>query len=266
MKRSAARARSKIETHTKTSARAGTKRRFPRPKLRHAAVFGVLAMTGMTVSNAAFLQRERHPAPYFDEGERAVGTARTNETAGLTADRHVMALQSRLKATGHYDGPLDGLMGERTLASAFAALDAGAARAADRAAAPRATVVMRDVGEARTPLQRTPTPPTPRPSADAPDAITDLLTATSVEAPRSPVSAGLDPAGARPAAAVRQADPAVASVQRALAERGYEPGPVDGLMGSATRSALEAYQASQGLPVTGTADASVLAALGLGDA
>lgn len=44
---------------------------------------------------------------------------------------------------------------------------------------------------------------------------------------------------------------AVESLQRALQKAGYNPGGIDGVIGSKTRSALEAYQRAKGLPVGG---------------
>ncbi len=44
---------------------------------------------------------------------------------------------------------------------------------------------------------------------------------------------------------------AVESLQRALQKAGYSPGKIDGVIGSKTRSALEAYQRAKGLPVGG---------------
>ena len=58
-------------------------------------------------------------------------------------------------------------------------------------------------------------------------------------------------------------DPMVEAVQRALTERGFDPGKIDGAMGSRTRAALTAFQGSVGLPVTGKIDAATVAALGL---
>ena len=43
----------------------------------------------------------------------------------------------------------------------------------------------------------------------------------------------------------------VASVQRALARLGYDPGPADGAPGPKTRAAIRAFQAAAGLPVDG---------------
>jgi len=43
----------------------------------------------------------------------------------------------------------------------------------------------------------------------------------------------------------------IAAVQRALNDLGYSAGPVDGVMGIRTRSAIRAYQIDNGLPVSG---------------
>lgn len=51
------------------------------------------------------------------------------------------------------------------------------------------------------------------------------------------------------------------TVQRALAQRGYDVGPADGVIGGQTRSAVSDFQRREGLPVTGIADRSVLTAL-----
>jgi hypothetical protein len=52
------------------------------------------------------------------------------------------------------------------------------------------------------------------------------------------------------------------SAQLYLTFAGLNPGPVDGLMGSRTRTALQTYQQQQGLPQTGQADDATLASLG----
>lgn len=48
------------------------------------------------------------------------------------------------------------------------------------------------------------------------------------------------------------------ALQERLAEAGYDPGPVDGIVGAGTRRALRAWQADQGLPADGYASATVL--------
>ena len=58
-------------------------------------------------------------------------------------------------------------------------------------------------------------------------------------------------------------DPMVEAVQEALTERGFEPGKIDGAMGSRTRNALREFQRSVGLPSSGEIDTATIAALGL---
>lgn len=43
----------------------------------------------------------------------------------------------------------------------------------------------------------------------------------------------------------------VMSIQQSLTLQGYNPGPIDGVMGFSTREAIKAYQRNNGLPVTG---------------
>ena len=54
----------------------------------------------------------------------------------------------------------------------------------------------------------------------------------------------------------------VERAQQALKQAGYDPGPVDGVMGAQTTAALKAYQKKQGLGVTGQLDAETAAKLG----
>lgn len=56
----------------------------------------------------------------------------------------------------------------------------------------------------------------------------------------------------------------VRQLQEALAAQGHAVGTPDGKFGPATERGVRAYQQAQGLPVTGTADAAMLAALGVG--
>ena len=48
------------------------------------------------------------------------------------------------------------------------------------------------------------------------------------------------------------------ALQQALAEKGYDPGPIDGVIGSGTRKALKAWQKANGLPADGYASITVL--------
>jgi peptidoglycan hydrolase-like protein with peptidoglycan-binding domain len=51
------------------------------------------------------------------------------------------------------------------------------------------------------------------------------------------------------------------AAQLYLTFAGMNPGPVDGLMGAKTRTALQAWQQRQGLPQTGQPDDATLASL-----
>ena len=55
----------------------------------------------------------------------------------------------------------------------------------------------------------------------------------------------------------------VRSVQQALTDRGYSPGPADGQWGPSTEDALRRFQNSQGLQATGQLDSRTTSALGL---
>lgn len=53
---------------------------------------------------------------------------------------------------------------------------------------------------------------------------------------------------------VKRTNATVKSVQLALIEKGYRPGPADGLMGKKTKNALKQFQRDNQLPVTGSID------------
>jgi hypothetical protein len=53
------------------------------------------------------------------------------------------------------------------------------------------------------------------------------------------------------------------AVQDALAQAGYYNGPIDGIVGAGTRSAISNYQYDNGLPETGLIDTPLLQSLGL---
>jgi peptidoglycan hydrolase-like protein with peptidoglycan-binding domain len=55
----------------------------------------------------------------------------------------------------------------------------------------------------------------------------------------------------------------IKKVQETLRDKGYDPGPIDGIMGSQTRAALSQYQKAQNLPVTGHVDAETAGKLGV---
>ncbi len=53
----------------------------------------------------------------------------------------------------------------------------------------------------------------------------------------------------------------VALVQKLLADKGFDPGPADGLLGRQTIQAIVDFQGQAGLPRTGQIDPELVAAL-----
>ncbi len=57
----------------------------------------------------------------------------------------------------------------------------------------------------------------------------------------------------------------VRAVQTALRAKGFDPGPIDGVVGPLTREAMKAYQSRYGMKPTGAIDNQLLFALGHAD-
>ena len=105
-------------------------------------------------------------------------------------------------------------------------------------------------------------PRTPPPGAV--DAIAPVpTTATAAPAAVAPPVAAAAPARALPqgATAVESRQALVRTVQTLLAERGYDPGPVDGLEGPKTIQAVRAFQRSIGVASTGQIDGTLVTRL-----
>jgi hypothetical protein len=67
----------------------------------------------------------------------------------------------------------------------------------------------------------------------------------------------------RPAVSYYSRPSLTADVQIALARRGFYYGEIDGIIGPQSRSAIRRYQASYGLPVTGSIDYPLMRSLAL---
>lgn len=61
----------------------------------------------------------------------------------------------------------------------------------------------------------------------------------------------------------RTTDETILQVQQALTSSGYDPGPVDGFIGSKTRKAIRQYQKDTNIAVTGRPDSNTIIALGI---
>jgi peptidoglycan hydrolase-like protein with peptidoglycan-binding domain len=56
----------------------------------------------------------------------------------------------------------------------------------------------------------------------------------------------------------------IREVQQSLTDKGFDAGPVDGVMGRRTRSGIREYQKSESLPITGRLDVETAGKLGVG--
>lgn len=61
----------------------------------------------------------------------------------------------------------------------------------------------------------------------------------------------------------RGGDPDIRAAQRALKDKGQDPGPIDGTMGPRTQAALRQYQQAEGLQATGMLDDATKDKLGI---
>lgn len=86
-----------------------------------------------------------------------------------------------------------------------------------------------------------------------------LLAAPAAAETTPPAPGQIQPASAKPDVLkqVAQRSALVADIQRALNRLGYDAGPVDGIMGSRTRSAIRAYQQDRTLLATGQPSAAL---------
>ena len=74
-----------------------------------------------------------------------------------------------------------------------------------------------------------------------------------------------DADGTASAGQTRYGSATIRKVQETLNARGYKAGPVNGVLGESTRTALRAFQKSENFKVTGRPNPRTLAALGIKD-
>jgi hypothetical protein len=71
------------------------------------------------------------------------------------------------------------------------------------------------------------------------------------------------PTGSVRMTAGRSSNSGVKQAQQALKDKGHDPGPIDGVMGSRTKEAVKSFQSASNLQVTGTLDAATSQKLGI---
>ena len=197
----------------------------------------------MTAEQIAEAQQEARDLAALRDATPAAGDAPAAD-AGVGADRgtdriplaraEFVDLQWQLAVHGYDPGPADGTAGPRTEA-AIRRYQADAGLAVDG----RPSRALLDHLQFTVPAVRNATAPAP---ASAPHA-------TALRGgPPGPLD-DLDPGLRRIY---------VVGIQDALAARGYDPGPADGVAGTRTRAAIRRYQADAGLPVDGQPSPALL--------
>jgi N-acetylmuramoyl-L-alanine amidase len=88
-----------------------------------------------------------------------------------------------------------------------------------------------------------------------------LLLGTCSPGSAYPVLAGPMPAVPQAGASVRASNGQIRAAQSALKGLGFDPGPIDGVMGPRTARAAGAFQRAQGLPASGQLTPETLARL-----
>lgn len=186
--------------------------------------------------SAVPLPQPRRDDPIADKiANRIIGSntdearsVRTDDVVArlLTADTDLAEIQAVLQAEKLYTGAIDGLMGARTEAAMRAYVEKHGLTANGS--------IVSIVSEH---LKKKASKPTVS-SAPATDPINTILT----------VSAG--PSGAQ-----------VRAVQRVLAQNGYAPGPVDGILSAQTREAIRRFERDRDMTVTGEISEGLMKAL-----
>ncbi len=90
----------------------------------------------------------------------------------------------------------------------------------------------------------------------------DTLTSQPVTAPGN-LASGAASQGMPGSHTSMHGEATVRQVQEALLKAGYDPGPIDGVMGPRTEQALSRFQQAKGLSSSANLDASTLSALGV---
>jgi peptidoglycan hydrolase-like protein with peptidoglycan-binding domain len=164
------------------------------------------------VTNALYMQPRPHPAPLVSTRHLEAASPVAEEPKAQRSNDLVLAVQSALRRTGHYGGPLDGLAGPQTR-EAILAFEAEADRPA--------------TGEASL----------------------ELLAA--IKAAKASDTGALEELAVGGQGGQPEPDSRVAAVQHALSIAAYGPLQADGVFGPQTREAILRFQRDHSLTPTG---------------
>lgn len=186
---------------------------------RAGGLAAMVLVSGAIVTNAAYFQTAQHPDPFFvtrpavvaPEAKPASQPAASSQTEGPQAARVVSTVP--VAQTAEPAAPRPGV---------------------DAAAPSDQQVATIEPMPPALPKARPVSPPVAHSQPAAPPAARNAPTASTPAAPRADATTGL-----------------VADTQRALADRHYYDGPIDGILGTGTKAAISSFEMRIGLIPTG---------------
>lgn len=203
------------------------------PKRSEILAFSGILVIGYVWYNALWLQSGKHPAPMFSSTREHVSTItppipalRGDDIAASINDKPdaervelIRALQKNLRVLGYYNGDVDGLDGPMTR-GAVAGYEAAQGMPKTGKASVR---LLEHIRQSARVAQR-----------DQSQLVSHQSASTGQQVDAQSDEFRL-----------------ILSVQRALADMGYAPGPINGKMGQPTVDAIRRFQADRGMPITG---------------
>lgn len=205
----------------------------------------MLLTGGIIIANATSFQSEPHPAPLFSTRDAVPLEAdRTQNTPKPAYSLLVHDAQLELRRLGFYEGLLDGIKGPATDRAVRAYQRSRSLSDTGTISAALVARLALDTGEPSDGLPSGDVVPIPQ-SAPA----TGGTPLPPGDIPRSAVtgSTGIPKPQSQP-----EGDRRILQIQSALADLGYGPLAVDGVMGDQTASAIRRFELDRGLPITGS--------------
>lgn len=219
----------------------------------------VIAVFGLVGTNAAYWQPGAHPSPMLSTRGAAPAEPLPTEVLAATSRTVTMAPSPIVPPSRLYDRTA-------SISQLQAEIGAGVdlARAPYLAPAPvprpdlsvqvAAQSVPAPIAQPQTAIPAQPVQSIPVQTIAVNDPIGALLapvTATQVAAQSGQLQG-------QPAAVTRSAQPVVAAVQSVLADLGYAPGVIDGVMGASTEEAIRRFQLRRALEPNGQITSDLL--------
>jgi lipid-binding SYLF domain-containing protein len=177
--------------------------------------------------------------------DRTNDTNRKQWSNQTVSAENVRQVQTALRGRGFDPGPIDGVMGPKTMMAIRNFQSSQGLTASG--AMDEATMNALQIKSAAAPTVNARNPPLPRQQDQFPDPLPQIH--------QSGGDIGVGPT-AFDLEDVREA-------QMALRNRGYDPGEMNGMVSSQTLDAIRRFQMANGLPITGRLDQQTQAALGI---